>query len=253
MEKIHPYKKEWLLRMNLQVKEKKEKVVGLLGGMGPEATIDIFQKIVQATDANKDEDHLRIIIDNNPKMPSRQDAILKGTENPGPMMSEIARNLEKAGSDFIIICANTAHYFYDYVKEAVEIDVLHIINETVNETQRLNKHIKKVGVLATTGAMQVNIFQDSFSQKDVEVVEVPIHLQNRIQEAIFSFKYKGRDVEIVDTLMEAMDYFIQNGAEAIVMGCTEIPLILGNPNISVPLLDPNEIIAKVAVNFAKEK
>lgn len=232
--------------------EKREKVVGLLGGMGPEATIDIFQKIVKITNAKKDEDHLRIIVDNNPKMPSRQDAILKGTENPGPMMAMTAQNLQKAGADFIIICANTAHYFYDYVRDSVEIDVLHIIDETVNETKNFNKLIKKVGILATTGAMKANVFQSSFNKQKIEIIELPNYLQDKIQDSVFSYKYNGQNEKNVDNLIEVINYLIKSGAEAIIMGCTEIPIILKDTTtIAVPLLDPNEIIANIAVKYAK--
>jgi aspartate racemase len=228
-----------------------DKVVGLLGGMGPEATIDIFQKIVQATNAKKDGDHLRIIVDNNPKIPSRQDAILIGTEDPGPMLAMTAQNIEKAGADFIIICANTAHHFYDEIKNAVGIDVLHIIKETALEIKNVDPAIKKVGVLATSGAMKVKVFQTSFNRHGMEVIEVPESIQTDIQDAIFSFKYKI-STEMVEKLMNAIDYLVKSGAEAIIMGCTEIPLILTDLHLSIPIFNPNVIIANVAVKLAKQ-
>lgn len=230
-----------------------EKVVGLLGGMGPEATIDIFQKIVTATNANKDEDHLRIIIDNNPKMPSRQDAILKGSQNPGPMMALTAQNLEKAGADFIIICANTAHYFYEDVQAAVGIEVLHIIKEAVNETVNMNERIKRVGVLATTGAMKANIFQTSFAEKGIEVIGLPDYLQKEIQESIFLFKYSSEKNVSAVKLLNAVEYLRERKVEAIIMGCTEIPIILRDKEFNIPFYDPNQIIADVAVRYAKGK
>jgi aspartate racemase len=229
-----------------------DKIVGLLGGMGPEATIDIFSKIVKATQAKNDEDHLRIIIDNNPKMPSRQDAILKGTENPGPVMGETACNLEKAGADFIIICANTAHYFYKYVQKAVDIKVLHIIEETAIELQKLVPNIQNVGVLATSGAIKANVYQDCLNKMGIKVLEVPKVLQEQIQDSIFSFKYDGLNKYNIERMVEAVDYLVANGAEIIIMGCTEIPIILEGRTFSVPLLDPNEVIARVAVKYAKE-
>lgn len=229
----------------------KEKVVGLLGGMGPEATINIFEKIVKATHAESDTDHLRVIIDNNPKMPSRQEAILKGGKSPGLEMGLTAKNLEKAGADFIIICANTAHYFYDDVKKAVDIDVLHIIEETVRETKQTNSNIKKVGVLATNGAMKAGIFQQSFSARGIEVIEVPETYQNQIQDAIFSYKFKGKNLVNTQKIIEVANLLIQKGAEAIIMGCTEIPMMLTNETFSIPFIDPNEVIAEVAVKYAK--
>lgn len=228
-----------------------DKIVGLLGGMGPEATIDIFQKIVQATPVVTDADHLRIIIDNNPKMPSRQEAILSGGENPGPAMGKTAQNLEKAGAEVLIICANTAHYFYDDVKNAVQIDVLHIIEETVKETIKRNNEIEKVGVVATAGAMKANIFQTSFAEKEIDVIEIPQKLQEQIQTAIFSYKYNGIKEADINKIEEVISFLIAEGAEAIIMGCTEIPIMLAGKTYAVPVYDPNEIIAKVAVTYAK--
>ena len=231
----------------------KEKVVGILGGMGPEATIDLFSRIVQASHAQKDEDHLRIIIDNNPKMPSRQDAILNGTESPGPAMAETARNLERAGADFIIIGANTAHYFYDDVKNAVHIPVLHIIEEAVKETIKTVPYIIKAGVLATTAAMKIKLYHRSFEKFGIEIVEIPDNIQDQIQKSIFSFKYDGITNENYQMLNEAAEYLIDNGANALIMGCTEIPLILNGKRFSVPVIDPNDVITKVAVQYARNQ
>ena len=95
----------------------KEKVIGVLGGMGPEATIDLFQKIVKLTPAKKDQEHIRIIIDNNPKIPDRTKAILYNGENPLPELVKTAQNLERAGADFIIIACNTAHYYFHKIQK----------------------------------------------------------------------------------------------------------------------------------------
>ncbi|HET6780529.1 MAG TPA: amino acid racemase, partial [bacterium] len=106
-----------------------EKVIGVLGGLGPWATLDLFEKILTLTPAAKDQDHLRLIIDNNPKIPDRSPAILGTGEDPTPALVETARNLERAGADFIVIPCNTAHFFYDAVRRAVSIPVLHIMDE----------------------------------------------------------------------------------------------------------------------------
>lgn len=231
----------------------KDKIIGILGGMGPEATIDLFSKIVEMTNAKCDNDHIRIIIDNNPKMPSRQDAILKGTENPGPYMADTAKNLEKAGADFIIIGANTAHYFYDDVKNAVNIPVLHIIEEAVKKTMLLIPNINKVGVLATTAAMKTKLYQNTFNKFGIEAIEVNEKIQDKIHESIFSFKYNGLADDNLNLMLAGVQYLISNGAEALIMGCTEIPIILKGRNFSVPLIDPNEVIAEVAVKLAKNQ
>lgn len=233
----------------------KEKVIGIMGGMGPEAGADLFLRITQATHAKSDTDHLHIILDSNPKMPSRQDAILHGGESPVPAMTATARNLVNAGADVIIIGANTAHYFYDDVASQVSVPFLHIIDEAVKETERQVPGIRKLGVLATTAAMQAGVYEKSCEKFGILVLPVPAEIQDRMQAAIFDhdfgFKYNGRTAKCVEETKCVAQYLIEQGAEALVMGCTEIPLILGDETFCVPLIDPNEIIAEVAVKYAK--
>lgn len=229
----------------------KEKIVGILGGMGPEATIDLFARIVEETHAKCDEDHLRIIIDNNPKMPSRQDAILNGGESPVPAMVETAKNLKNAGADFIIIGANTAHYFYDEVSSQVDIPFLHIINEAVKELLRTYSNVKKVGVMATNAAVKTRLYNKCCVKFNLEVIDLDEETQNKVHNAIFDFKYNGKTEENVKSASECVEKLISLGAEAVIMGCTEIPVILKNKVFSIPLIDPNDIIAKVAVAYAK--
>jgi aspartate racemase len=231
----------------------KDKIIGILGGMGPEATIDLFARIVKHTHAKKDDDHLRIIIDNNPKMPSRQDAILKGGESPVPAMRETARNLERAGADFIIIGANTPHYFYDEIRNAVRIPFLHIIEEAAKETVKAVPGVRKVGVLATSAAMKTGLYQECFKKYGIEVLDIPGEIQDQVQKSIFSFKYDGKTPEVIELIVGPVRHLIMNGAEALVMGCTEIPIILEGMEFSVPMIDPNEVIAVAAVQCAKNQ
>lgn len=229
----------------------REKIVGILGGMGPEATIDLFSRIVEETHAKCDEDHLRIIVDNNPKMPSRQDAILKGTESPVPAMVETARNLQRAGADFIIIGANTAHYFYDDVSAQVDVPFLHIIDEAVKELLRIAPDVKKVGVLATDAAVKIKLYNKSCAKFGIEVVDAEDSMQHRMHNAIFDFKYNGLTEGNASEAAACAEHLIENGAQALIMGCTEIPLILKDKAFSVPLIDPNDVIGRVAVAYAK--
>ncbi|WP_455582151.1 cysteate racemase [Dysosmobacter sp.] len=233
----------------------KEKVIGIMGGMGPEAGIDLFSRITSQTHAKCDTDHLHVILDSNPKMPSRQDAILRGGESPVPAMIATAQNLVRAGADVIIIGANTAHYFYDEVAAAVEVPFLHIIDEAVKETIRQVPGIQKVGVMATTAAMQARVYEKSCGKFDVEVLCPAPEVQDVMQKAIFDhdfgFKYNGRTKECVAAAVSVAEHLIARGAEALIMGCTEIPLILGERTFAVPVIDPNEIIACAAVKYAK--
>ena len=234
---------------------KKEKVIGIMGGMGPEAGADIFLNITRATHAKCDADHLHIIMDSNPKMPSRQEAILNGGESPVPAMVATAQNLVNAGADVIIIGANTAHYFYDDVSAQVNVPFLHIIDEAVKEMARRYPGIHNIGVMASNGAMKVRIYHKSCEKFGMEVLDLPEELQHQMHESIvnrdYGYKYNGRTEKSVGDAIAVANYLVEHGAEALIMGCTEIPLILGDTTFPVPLIDPNDIIAEVAVKYAK--
>ena len=141
-----------------------EKVVGILGGMGPEATVDLMQRIIRLTPALDDIDHLRCIVDNNPKVPSRIKAIIEGHgEDPGPHMAEMARKLEAYGTDFLVIACNTAHYYYETVKEAVEIPVINLIDLVASHIKQQYPRQDKVGILASPAVAQRTGRRDALS------------------------------------------------------------------------------------------
>ena len=108
-----------------------QKFVGILGGMGPDATVTMFQNILRATPARSDQEHLRILIYNNPKIPDRTAAICANGADPLPALIQSAKLLEQAGVDLIIIPCVTAHYFYDGLQTAIKTPILHIAQETL--------------------------------------------------------------------------------------------------------------------------
>ena len=111
----------------------KDKTVGILGGMGPEATVDLMQRVIDATPAIDDVDHIRMLVDNNPKVPSRIKALIDVTgKSPAPCMIDMARGLEKQGADFLVIPCNTAHHYYSDVAAAVDIPVINLIELTAD-------------------------------------------------------------------------------------------------------------------------
>ncbi len=228
-----------------------EKIIGILGGMGPEATIDLFYKIIKSTPAEKDQDHLRIIIDNNPKIPDRTAAILRKGEDPLLALQETARNLEKAGADFIIIPCNTAHYFLPSIQESVKIPILNMIEETAKETQKRIPQIQKVGLLASIGVYETKIYYQCFKKFNIEVISPEEKDKEEVMNAIYAVKAGDLSNEVKGNIIKIAQKLIDKGAEAIIAGCTEIPLILKEGDISVPIIDPTQILAKAAVQKAK--
>ena len=228
-----------------------EKIIGILGGMGPEATIDLFYKIIKFTPAEKDQDHLRIIIDNNPKIPDRTAAILGKGEDPLPALQESARNLEKAGADFIIIPCNTAHYFLPSIQESVKIPILNMIEETAKETRKKISPIQKVGLLASIGIYKTEIYPQHFKKFNIEVISPEEKDKEEVMKVIYAVKAGNLSEEIKKNILKIAQKLIDKGAEAIIAGCTEIPLILKEGDVSVPLIDPTQVLAKAAVQKAK--
>ena len=154
-------------------KNVKEKFVGILGGMGPEATVTMFQNILRCTNAQSDQDHLRILIYNNPKIPDRTAAICDQGEDPLPALIASASLLEKAGVDLIVIPCVTAHYFYESIQAAVHIPILHIVKETLSFASEQHPECTMVGLLSTMGTVKTGLFQRFSAEWGINILTPP--------------------------------------------------------------------------------
>ena len=233
----------------------KERIIGVLGGMGPEATLDLFQKIIKNTKAVKDQDHLRVIIDSNPKIPDRTPAILGSGENPLPLMIETARNLESAGAHFIVMPCVSAHYFIEELREGITIPVISIIEEVAGEVERRLPAIRQVGLIATTGTIRAGLFQDRLRETGVEVlVPTPEDQENLVMSAIYGesgIKAGFTSLENKGNILKASNALIEKGAQGIIGGCTEVPLVVQQSDMEVPFFDSLNILALAAIRLAK--
>jgi aspartate racemase len=233
----------------------KEKTIGILGGMGPEATSCLFQKIIKKTKAMRDQDHLRILIDNNPKIPDRTPAIVDGGENPVLMMIEVAKNLKKAGADFIVIPCVSAHYFINQLRQGIAIPIISILDEVAGELEKHLPDMKRVGLIATTGTINAGLFQDRLREIGVEVL-VPFHKEqeNLVMSAIYGesgIKAGFISLENKEKILQTSKALIEKGAQGIIGGCTEVPLVVNQTDIAVPFFDSLNILALSAIRRAK--
>jgi aspartate racemase len=233
----------------------KEGVIGILGGMGPEATAYLFQAIIKNTEAARDQDHLRVLVDNNPKIPERIPAIVGNGEDPLPMMIETARNLERAGADFIVIPCVTAHYFIRELSEGIDIPVISIIEEVTEELERRLPGIERTGLIATTATIRARLFQDRLSEQDIEViVPSPEEQEHLVMSPIYGesgIKAGYTSGENRRNILKASNALVSRGAQAVIGGCTEIPLVLHEGDLEVPFLDSLSILAVAAIRRAK--
>lgn len=227
-----------------------KKTIGILGGMGPEATAHMYSLIIKHTKAEKDQDHIRIIIFNNPKIPPRTDAIFKNAPSPVPFLVEGVKILKQAGADFILIPCITAHYFLREVASQIEFEFLSLIEESQKWVLKKNPDLKKAGLIASTGTVESGLFANTFQSAGIEVIIPTKEAQNLVMDAISGKKgikagfTNGRLRGSIHRV--AMD-LIQKGAQSIIAGCTEVPLVLQKGDIPVPFIEPMEITARAAI------
>jgi aspartate racemase len=230
-----------------------DRVIGIIGGMGPEATVDFYREIIRLTPAQKDQDHIPVLIYSNPRIPERTQAILHGGEDPTPYLIDAARILERAGAGILAIPCNTAHYFLPRVRPAVKIPILDMIEETFLRTRAEVGDIKAVGLLATTGTVESGVYRNIFTRHGVSILTPAVVDQDRIQQAIRQIKSDTYDRERQDTLESIGSTLIKAGAQAVILGCTEIPLAFNVARVNYPVINATRVLAQAAVDWALGK
>lgn len=228
-----------------------EKIVGIFGGMGTEATVDFFAKVVALTHAKKDQDHLRIIIYNNPKIPDRTEAILNKDESILPALVETSRTLERAGADFIVIPCNTVHYLHENLQKEISIPILHMIKEVFHSVRASPPGCSRVGLLATTGTVNSNLYQKEFLKAGIEVITPTSQSQDEVMKAILKIKANQEKEQARKDLIREGNTLIECNAEALILGCTDISLVIKAGDFKVPVFDSTTILAEATVKFAR--
>ncbi len=229
---------------------KPEKIVGIIGGLGPDATVDIMQRIIRLTPANDDIDHIRCIVDNNPKVPSRIKALIDETgECPGPHMAEMGKKLEQWGADFLIIPCNTAHYYYQNVVDAVTVPVINLIDLVVSEFVKSYPQSRKVGIAGSTAIIKTGLYSEKFQQHGIEDIYPDDSYQELLLRGIKMIK-AGITGPEVDTIISDAFYNISHkGADVIIIACTELSVVCRNMPFS--MIDASEVLAQETVAIVK--
>ena len=224
-----------------------KKAIGILGGMGTLATAHFFKVLAESVKAENDREYPRIIIDNNPTIPDRTEAILgKGTK-PVEEITKTLKNLEKAGAQIIAMPCISAHYYFDEIASSTSLDLINMIEETY-KIYLNNIPEKKVGLLATTGTVVSGNFLKAFPKEKV-IAPDDQSQENLVMEAIYGKKgIKAGEFEYSkNLLLDAAEKLINKGAEAIIAGCTEVSVVLKKEDIPVYYLDPVNILAETAI------
>jgi aspartate racemase len=228
-----------------------KKTIGVLGGMGPAATADFLGKLVKFAQAEKDQDHPRVVIDCNAKIPDRIVSILDNGPDPLSTMLRSVKYLEIAPVDYIVIPCVTAHYFHSQLQANASVPILHIVRETVSFLTDRYPHVKKVGTIATLGTIKSGLISDICDAAGINCIVPDDVLQaSAVAEAIHQIKMSGLCPTAKHLVHIAAESLIAKGAQAIIAGCTEVPLVLSDGDLSVPVLDPSAILAQQALRMA---
>ena len=228
----------------------KGKTIGILGGMGPEATLDCFAKIIKNTPARTDQEHLHVVIDSNPKVPDRTAAITGKGESPVPILVAGCRALQQAGADFIIIPCVSAHFFLEEVRQQITLPILSIFDVVAETIISDHPDIKTVGLMSTTGTISGGLFQKRLAADNIKTIVPAETRQAKVMAAIYDIKNSQparTRAQITSDLMAIAEDLISKGARGIIAGCTEIPLALNQEHLSVPYFDALTILARAAI------
>lgn len=228
--------------------EGEPKTIGILGGLGPRATVKLFEIIVEQTPADKDQNHIPIIIYNKPQVPDRTKAILHNGENPIPILQKTAKKLESAGADFLIIPCNTAHYFIDDIRDSIEIPILNMVKSTIDQIPSKSK----TGLLATSGTIKTGIYQQ-YGDDKIKIITPDKKFQEKLMNIIYGeqgIKAGYYDEDLKKKMLEVVSHLENRGAENIIAGCTEVRFALNDDLENLCLYKPMDIIADKAIQKA---
>lgn len=229
-----------------------EKVIGILGGMGPAATVDLFNRIVNNTPASVDQDHVEVVIINDPHIPDRTKYVLGEGINPVPKMLENLNKLQLAGADVAIIPCMTAHSFLPELQKKSPIPIINALELVDMHLQKHYPEIKAVGLLATDGSVKSGVYEKYLSQ---EVIIPEYSEQKRLMEVIYGeqgIKSGNTGEQIVHELKDIVNNMKNKNIKGVIAGCTELSLVMNDENMDFPVIDPVTLLAKEAVRVGKQ-
>lgn len=233
-------------------------LIGVLGGMGPAATVDFYGKLIAATTAQSDQDHLPVLIHGIPQIPDRSNAFLNDGPSPQPMLMAFAQRLETAGAQVIVMPCNTAHLWHADVAASVSVPVLHIVDSVVTAIMRRMQGGEPlpVGLLATTATLQGELYprrSAAIGALHLHWITPTAEQQQRWVAAGITAVKAGRMGTGRRLLALAARALVARGAQVIVLACTEVPLVLGAVTDGVPNLDATALLADATAQWAADR
>jgi len=226
------------------------KTAGVMGGMGPDATVDFMAKVIALTNSGRDQDHVHMLVEQDPTVPNRQEAINSGVDLVSPHLAQMARRLESGGAQFLVMVCNTAHVFLDEARATTSIPFISIIDESVAEIEKTCPGAKRVGVMATDGCIATNIYQEAIVKSGrTALVPDEGNLANLMQ-LIHAIKAGDQGDETKSGMETVARTLLADGADVLIAGCTEIPIVFDGVGFDVPVIASTDVLARRTVEFA---
>ncbi|MEM1174567.1 MAG: amino acid racemase [Pseudomonadota bacterium] len=225
----------------------RKRTVGVIGGMGPAATLDFARTVMAVSGATRDDDHIPLLIDNNTQIPNRQAALLGNGPSPGPAIAQTGLRLEAAGAEVLVMPCNTAHAFVDDLLAVVSTPFISIIDVTIDAC----RGYRKVGILATAGCLAFGGYQRAMDTSELK----PVVPDDEGIRALSALVVQIKTGSIGDSERENMLAHIQSlhkrGCDAVISACTEIPLALGDAPLPCPMICSTTELAVATIRYAK--
>jgi len=234
--------------------------IGVVGGVGPAATVDFLDKIVRATPASRDQEHIKVVVEQNPQIPDRTGALLRGGIDPTIALYATCKRLEADDASIIAIPCNTAHAFVDRIQPHLSIPIVSMLQATVDLIRTRYGTDRPVGLLASSGTVRSGVYHAAARGSLPLMVPDDAH-QEKVMAAIYGaegVKAGFTDGQCKQDLLEAVEHLVKRGAEILILGCTELPILIDESDDyriagkSVVMLDPTNILARKCVALAQE-
>jgi aspartate racemase len=226
-------------------------VVGVLGGMGPLATVDFFHLLVRLTPADKDWNHLHIVVDNNPRMPSRTRAFLFGEESPAPYLLAGAKRLEAIGAALIVVPCNSAAYYLGPAREGVQATVLDPVVATAAAVRADPRAPRRPLVLGGMVTHRAELYGQALAADGIVPVRPTDAEQEEVAALIEALKRADTGPAIVARTEAVVRAGMARGADSVILGCTEFGLIADRLAASLPVFNSNELLARRTLELAR--
>jgi aspartate racemase len=233
--------------------------LGIVGGVGPAATVDFMGKVVANTPAGRDQEHIKMVVEQNPQIPDRTANLLHDEADPTMAMYATCKRLESAGANAIAIPCNTAHAFVERIQAHLRVPIVNMLHETIEWIVHKYGSGKVVGLLATSGTIQSQVYHEAARNSGLQIVTPGHDYQSMVMDSI----YGDRGIKAGFTqglcreqLLIAAEHLCELGANVLILGCTELPLVLEHCESfeinkrTVAFVDPTTLLARKCVGLS---